>query len=77
MPVAVSSAKVCGTYVTDIRYREDAADWDKPEDLPTSQYPQLSGTRAWESKGTHQFPAFPFCPLAAVFEVEQATTVFV
>ena len=48
MPVAVSSAKVCGTYVTDIRYREDAADWDKPEDLPTSQYPQLSGTREVE-----------------------------
>ena len=36
MPVAVSSTKVCGTYVTDIRYREDAADWDEPEDLPFS-----------------------------------------
>ena len=29
MPVAVSSTKVCGTYVTDIRYREDAADGNK------------------------------------------------
>ena len=36
MPVAVSSTKVHSTYVTDIRYREDAADLDKPEDLPVS-----------------------------------------
>jgi hypothetical protein len=45
MPVAVSSNKVCGTYVTDIRYREDAADWDEPEDLPFSNDSQLSGTK--------------------------------
>ena len=36
MPVAVSSTKVRSTYVTDIRYREDAADLNKPEDLPVS-----------------------------------------
>ena len=36
MPVAVSTIKVCGTKVTDIRYREDTADWSKPEDLPVS-----------------------------------------
>ena len=36
MPVAVSSTEVCDTYVTDIRYREDAADWNEPEDLPFS-----------------------------------------
>ena len=36
MPVAVSSTKVCGTYVTDIRYREDVTGWDEPEDLPIS-----------------------------------------
>ncbi len=36
MPVAVSPIKVRSTYVTDIRYREDAADLDKPEDLPVS-----------------------------------------
>ena len=49
MPVAVSSTKVHSTYVTDIRYREDAVDLNKPEDLPVSIYSQLSGTRAWES----------------------------
>ena len=49
MPVAVSSTKVHSTYVTDIRYREDAADLNKPEDLPVSIYSQLSGTRARES----------------------------
>ena len=36
MPVAVSSTMVRCTYVTDIRYREDAADSNKPEDLPVS-----------------------------------------
>ena len=36
MPVAVSSTKVRRIHVTDIRYREDAADLDKPEDLPVS-----------------------------------------
>ena len=36
MPVAVSSTKVRGIHVTDIRYREDAADLDEPEDLPVS-----------------------------------------
>ena len=36
MPVAVSSTKVRNTYVTDIRYREDVADLNKPEDLPVS-----------------------------------------
>ena len=36
MPVAVSSTKICSTYVTDIRYREDATDWNEPEDLPDS-----------------------------------------
>ena len=36
MPVAVSSSTVRSTYVTDIRYREDAADSNKPEDLPVS-----------------------------------------
>ena len=36
MPVAVSPTKVRSTYVTDIRYREDASDLDKPEDLPVS-----------------------------------------
>ena len=36
MPVAVSPIKVRSTYVTDIRYREDAADLNKPEDLPAS-----------------------------------------
>ena len=49
MPVAVSPIKVRSTYVTDIRYREDAVDLNKPEDLPVSIYSQLSGTRAWES----------------------------
>ena len=36
MPVAVSSSTVRNTYVTDIRYREDVADLNKPEDLPVS-----------------------------------------
>ena len=36
MPVAVSSSTVSSTQVTDIRYREDAADLNKPEDLPVS-----------------------------------------
>ena len=36
MPVAVSSLRVRSTEVTDIRYREDAVDWNKPEDLPVS-----------------------------------------
>ena len=36
MPVAVSSTMVRCTYVTDIRYREDAVDLNKPEDLPVS-----------------------------------------
>ena len=36
MPVAVSSTMVRCTYVTDIRYREDVADLNKPEDLPVS-----------------------------------------
>ena len=36
MPVAVSSSMVHNTYVTDIRYREDVADLNKPEDLPVS-----------------------------------------
>ena len=36
MPVAVSSSKVHSTKVTDTRYREDAADVNKPEDLPFS-----------------------------------------
>ena len=36
MPVAVSSTMVRRTYVTDIRYREDAVDLNKPEDLPVS-----------------------------------------
>jgi hypothetical protein len=36
MPVAVSSSTVRSTYVTDIRYREDAVDLNKPEDLPVS-----------------------------------------
>ena len=36
MPVAVSSAKVGSHQVTDIRYREDGADLNKPEDLPVS-----------------------------------------
>jgi hypothetical protein len=36
MPVAVSPNKVCGTHVTDIRYREDTTGWDEPEDLPDS-----------------------------------------
>ena len=36
MPVAVSPIKVRSNHVTDIRYREDAADLDKPEDLPVS-----------------------------------------
>ena len=36
MPVAVSSSTVRSTYVTDIHYREDAVDLNKPEDLPVS-----------------------------------------
>ena len=36
MPVAVSSTIVRCTHVTDIRYREDAAYLNKPEDLPIS-----------------------------------------
>ena len=36
MPVAVSSSTVRSTSVTDIRYREDVADLNKPEDLPVS-----------------------------------------
>ena len=38
MPVAVSPNRARGTQVTDIRYREDAADLNKPEDLPVSMY---------------------------------------
>ena len=36
MPVAVSPTTIRDTHVTDIRYREDVADLDKPEDLPVS-----------------------------------------
>ena len=36
MPVAVSSATIRNSHVTDIRYREDVADLNKPEDLPDS-----------------------------------------
>ena len=77
MPVAVSSTEVCGTYVTDIRYREDAADWDEPEDLPFSNIRSFREQELGNQRETRWFPVFPFCPLAAVFEVEQVITVFV
>ena len=76
MPVAVSSTMVCGTYVTDIRYREDATDWNEPEDLPFSNIRSFREQELGNRRETHRFPVFPFCPLAAVFEVEQVTTVF-
>ena len=76
MPVAVSSTRICGTCVTDIRYREDAADWNKPEDLPFSNIRSFREQELGNQRETHRFPVFPFCPLAAVFEVEQVITVF-
>ena len=60
MPVAVSPIKVRSTYVTDIRYREDAADLDKPEDLPVSILFAAFGNKS-----------LPFCPLAAVFKLNK------
>ena len=71
MPVAVSSTKVCGTYVTDIRYREDAADWNKPEDLPFSNIRSFREQELGNHRETSKFSAFPFCPLAAVLKLNK------
>lgn len=62
------SKKGPSTYVTDIRYREDAADLDKPEDLPVSDIFAAFGNKSLGIKGkrTSRF-SFSFCPLAAVF----------
>ena len=61
MPVAVSPIKVRSTYVTDIRYREDAADLDKPEDLPVSILFAAFGNKSLGIKGEHiAFPSFHF-----------------
>ena len=76
MPVAVSSSRICGIYVTDIRYREDAADGNEPEDLPISNIRSFREQELGNQRETHRLPVFPFCPLAAVFEVEQVITVF-
>ena len=53
MPVAVSPIKVRSTYVTDIRYREDAADLDKPEDLPVSILFAAFGNKSLGIIGEH------------------------
>ena len=71
MPVAVSSIKVCDTYVTDIRYREDATDWNKPEDLPFSNIRSFREQELGNQRETRRFPAFPFCPLAAVLKLNK------
>jgi hypothetical protein len=67
MPVAVSPTKVRSTDVTDIRYWEDAADLDKPEDLPVSIIFAAFGNK---SLGIKEKQAscflFSFCPFAAV-----------
>ena len=60
MPVAVSSAKVCGTYVTDIRYREDATDWDEPEDLPFSNIRSFREQKLGNQRERISFPLFHF-----------------
>ena len=60
MPVAVSSTKVCGTYVTDIRYREDAADWDEPEDLPFSNIRSFREQELGNQREAHRFLSFHF-----------------
>ncbi len=60
MPVAVSSNKVCDTYVTDIRYREDAADWDEPEDLPVSNIRSFREQELGNQRETLWFPVFHF-----------------
>ena len=53
MPVAVSPTKVRSTEVTDIRYREDAADLDKPEDLPVSILFAAFGNKSLGIIGKH------------------------
>jgi hypothetical protein len=61
MPVAVSPTKVRSTYVTDIRYREDAADLDKPEDLPVSIIFAAFGNKSLGIKRRrHSFLSFHF-----------------
>lgn len=72
MPVAVSPTKVRSTDVTDIRYREDAADLDKPEDLPVSIIFAAFGNKSLgiKEKQSSCF-LFSFCPLAAVFKLNE------
>ena len=60
MPVAVSSTRVCDTYVTDIRYREDAADGNKPEDLPFSNIRSFREQELGNQRETSAFPFFHF-----------------
>ena len=60
MPVAVSSTKVCGTYVTDIRYREDAADRNEPEDLPFSNIRSFREQELGNHRETQGFLFFHF-----------------
>ena len=56
MPVAVSPIKV-----RNIRYREDAADLDKPEDLPVSILFAAFGNKSLGIIGEHiAFPSFHF-----------------
>ena len=72
MPVAVSPTKVRSTDVTDIRYREDAADLDKPEDLPVSIIFAAFGNKSVgiKVKRISRF-LFSFCPIAAVFKLNE------
>ena len=60
MPVAVSSTRVCDTYVTDIRYREDAADWNEPEDLPISNIRSFREQELGNQRETFGFLFFQF-----------------
>ena len=60
MPVAVSSTKVRCTCVTDIRYREDVADLNKPEDLPFSNIRSFREQELGNQRETRWFPVFHF-----------------
>ena len=55
MPVAVSSAVIHDIHVTDIRYREDVADLNKPEDLPASKILITFGNKSLSIMKKHFF----------------------
>ena len=70
MPVAVSPIKVRSTYVTDIRYREDAAGWNKPEDLPFSNIRSFREQKLGNCEGSVCALAILILFSAAVFDMK-------